>query len=498
MMKMVRGYAAGALIAALALAPIGCAVNPATGHSQLMLISEEQEKAMGAEADAEMVATQGLYGDPEIQEYINALGQDLASQSERPDLEWHFRVLDDPIVNAFALPGGYVYITRGILSHLNTESELAAVLGHEIGHVVARHSANQMSKQTLVGIGVMVGTILLDPEDRIYGVLAGIGSQLLMLQFSRDDEREADMLGLRYIDRLGYDPRPMSEVFETLGRVAQAQGGGDMPKWLSTHPAPEDRVERVQAGIAALHISDFSGRKVGGDAYLSHIDGIVYGPDPRNEGFVQDDVFYHPALGLQLRLPAGWTYQNTRQAFVAVSPQEEAFLLLTPSEGGSPQEAEEKFFAQSGVVAGQQWQPSLGGMKAVGRGFEVNDEDGAQQGRVAFVSYGDQVFQLMALSSKRRWNSYEHEVEESVESFSKVTDPKVLAVQPRRGDMVTLKQPVNLEQFNRFFPSTVDLETLAILNHVQVDTVMPAGTRVKRVVGGELPETKGAKGQKKK
>src|SRR5512134_1704571 len=213
-----------AVAAAVALV-IACATNPATGRKQLMLVSEAQEIAMGKEADQEAVAAYGLYPDPKVQAYVNELGQRLAKASERPSLPWSFKVVDDASVNAFALPGGYIYVTRGIMTHLRSEAELAGVLGHEIGHVTGRHSAQQMSQQQLAMGGLLIGMVAV-PELQQYGGLVQQGLGLLFLKFGRDDENEADQLGLRYMTREAYEPRELLEVFGVLDRVTRETGGG--------------------------------------------------------------------------------------------------------------------------------------------------------------------------------------------------------------------------------------------------------------------------------
>src|SRR2546422_2039162 len=228
----------------------GCAVNPATGSRQLMLISESQEIAMGRDYDKQVAASIGLDPDSGLQRYIQQFGAPLAATSERPNLPWSFRVVDDPVVNAFALPGGYIYVARGILAPLNSEAELAGVVGHEIGHVTARHSVSQMSKQQLAQIGLAVGTIA-SPEFERFAGLASAGLGVLFLKYSRDAERQADDLGLRYMRRVNYDPREMPHVFELLTRVSQAQGGGRVPEWLAPHPQPQKRRGGSQQEIAA-------------------------------------------------------------------------------------------------------------------------------------------------------------------------------------------------------------------------------------------------------
>lgn len=263
------------LLLASALLLGGCTLNPATGSHQLNFFGEESEIEMGREADAEIVASVGLYDDPLLQDYVQDLGMEIAASSERPGLPWSFKLLDDPSVNAFALPGGYVYVTRGLMTHLDSEAELAATIGHEVGHVTARHGVNQRSKQILASAGLGVASIL--DEDLADWAFAGhIGLGLLFLQHSRDDERQADDLGLRYAMRAGYDPREMSELFGVLEAVSQVEGVGRLPTWLATHPDPGARRKRVEEKVAKLQISD-ANAKVERDSYLERLDGMVFG-----------------------------------------------------------------------------------------------------------------------------------------------------------------------------------------------------------------------------
>ena len=210
---------------AAAVGVAACATNPATGRRQISLVSESQEKRMGQQADQEVAASIGLYPETNLQAYVQRIGEGLAAHSERPGLAWTFRLVDDPAVNAFAIPGGYVYVTRGLMSHLTSEAELAAVMGHEIGHVTARHTVSMISKAQLANVGLILGMIL-RPELQNYGNLAEAGLSVLFLKYSRDAERQADDLGLRYVTRGGYDPRPMADVFTTLERVSATEKKG--------------------------------------------------------------------------------------------------------------------------------------------------------------------------------------------------------------------------------------------------------------------------------
>jgi predicted Zn-dependent protease len=225
----------------LAVALAACATNPATGNKEVSLMSEAQEIALGQQMDPEVRKEMGVYNDPTLQAYVESVGKRLARESERPELPWHFTVVDVPAVNAFALPGGYIYITRGILPFLRDEAQLAGVLGHEIGHVTARHSAQQYTKATGATLGLTLLSIFV-PETR---PLQGVAEQalgVLFLKYGRDDELQADRLGVRYTAAADWNPAGVAGMLKTLERLDQARGSRKgVPNWMSTHPAPEDR-----------------------------------------------------------------------------------------------------------------------------------------------------------------------------------------------------------------------------------------------------------------
>jgi predicted Zn-dependent protease len=481
---LVRTKGFAALAAAIAASTLlGCAVNPVTGDRQLMLISEAQEIELGREADQQIAAQMGLYDDPELAQYVSTVGRKLAAASERPQLPWTFRVLDDPVVNAFALPGGFVYVTRGIVAHLSSEAELAAVLGHEIGHVTARHGASRLSKAQLAGLGLGVGAVV-SPEFARYAGLAESGLGLLFLKYSRDDERQADDLGLRYSISGGYDARQMPEVFAVLKRVSEGAGGGGIPGWLSTHPDPDARGERIRETLASSDV-DFSRATVNRVGYVRHLDGMVFGEDPR-QGLFREALFLHPELAFQVRFPAGWNVRNQRASVDAISSKNDAAAQLTLTPEGDPAAALQAFVAAEVITAGRAQRGQISGLSAVGADFEVAVEP-ALRGRVAFVRYGQNTYRLLAYTLSSEWSSYAGEAARFIESFGALTDRKVLAVEPARVDMVDLTKNLPLETFQRQYPSSVDLQTLALINHVGADGLLPGGQAAKRVVGGVEP-----------
>jgi len=471
------------LVAGLAIT--GCAINPATGNNQLMLVSEDQEIAMGRQADSAVVASIGLYADPVWQRYIQQFGARLAATSERPNLPWTFRVVDDPAVNAFALPGGFIYVTRGLLAHLTSEAELASVVGHEIGHVTARHTAAEMSKQQLIGLGLAAGSMASSQVAKYAGT-ANQALGILYLKFSRDDESQADQLGLRYMRRASYDPRQMPEVFRMLERLSAAEGGGRLPTWLETHPSPANRVAAINSQIAALP-QDFSGTSVNRDAYERLLDGLVFGLNPR-QGFFTANQFSHPDLRFRITFPEGWTTHNGAQAVVAVNPQGDAAVELSQSGAASADAATRAFLAQQGITSSSSGRLSLtGGLPAVSTPFVAATDNGALRGTVLFVEYGGAVYGIVGYALEARWSANQGVTERALQSFQRLTDPAALNVQPQHMDIVTLPRASTIAQLVRERSSPASAATLALINQAELDTPFAAGRLVKWVIGGAPP-----------
>jgi predicted Zn-dependent protease len=459
----------------------GCAVNPATGNNQLMLVSEAQEIEMGRQADAAVVQSIGLYADPVWQSYIQQFGARLAATSERPNLPWTFRVVDDPAVNAFAVPGGFVYVTRGLLAHLTSEAELASVVGHEIGHVTARHTAAAMSKQQLIGLGLAVGSMASSQVAKYAGA-ANQALGILYLKFSRDDESQADQLGLRYMRRADFDPRQMPEVFRMLDRLSTAEGGSRLPTWLETHPSPANRVAAINAQIAALP-QDFSGTSINRDSYEHLLDGLVFGINPR-QGYFTGSQFFHPDLRFQISFPQGWTLNNGAQAVVAVSPQGDAAIELSQAAEPSADAAARAFLSQQGITSGSSARVSLaGGLAGVSAPFVAATDNGTLRGTVLFVEYGGAVYGMVAYAPEARWGTYQAAAEGSERSFRSLTDPAALNVQPRHVDILTLARSSTIAQMAAERSSPITAANLALINQVELQTPFASGRLMKWVIG---------------
>ena len=471
------------LLAALLLSA-ACATNPVTGKSEISLVSEEQEIAMGRQSRDEALRAYGEYPDPEAQALVRRIGMEIAKASERPNLPWEFHVIDDDQVNAFAAPGGFIFITRGILAHMNSEAELASVLGHEIGHVTARHTASQVSKAQLAQLGLGVGMIF-SPTLRDMGGALSAGMQLLVLKFGRDAESQADALGFRYMVADGYDPRGAAEMFRTLGRVS-ARAGQRMPEWASTHPDPGNRVAKTEERVDSLA---GTGRKLGSlkqneAQFVQLLDGMTYGQDPR-KGFFRGNTFYHPDLRFQLTFPQGWKTANMPDQVLAQSPEGNEVLQLQVGQG-SPQQAAQRFFQQEGLRAGQVSRGSVNGLDAVTGDFSAQMQDGTPvTGTAGFFSYSSRTYALINIAASSQGRGGSDQFATVLRSFRPVSDPAVLNARPATVHSVKVPRDMTVQDFNEQYPSTVPLAEVALINGVDgPSSTLEAGRVAKQVRGG--------------
>lgn len=457
----------------------GCATNPVSGEREFVLVSESQEIAMGGQGAESVRQSVGLVDDGALQDYVQQLGMSMAVDSERPNLPWSFGVIDDPTPNAFAFPGGYIFITRGLMGLMGNEAELASVLGHEIGHVTARHSVAMMTRSQVAQLGLGVGSIL-SPELAEFSEAAASGLSLLFLSYGRDAERQADDLGFRYALDHGFDVREMPNVFASLQNAGRLAGASPLPNWLASHPDPAERIQRIESRLGKLQ-QPLGGTRVGRDDYLARIDGMVFGVNPR-AGYFEENRFLHPDLAFRVHFPEGWRLQNLAQVVLAGSPDKDAVVQLTLS-AGSLSEAAEKFFSQEGLSASNMERRPINGLRTVLSRFQAQTSSGQLGGMAAFIAHGQNVYRLLAYTPADRIDRYEAAFRQTINSFARLTDRKALARQPDRIAIVRTSRAMTLASFNEQFPSVVDIERLTLINQLSgPDVTMPAGSQVKRVV----------------
>jgi len=463
------------------LAAVACATNPVTGRRELSLISESQEIEMGRQASQQTLQSMPEIPEAGMKALVSQMGQRIARASERPNLPWEFHTLDDPSVNAFALPGGFIFVSRGLLTHLNSEAELAQVIGHEIGHVTAKHSVSQMSKAQLATLGLGVGSIFSGTVRAIGGALE-TGLTLAFLKFGRDDEMQADDLGFKYSLNQRYDVREAIDVYEVLQAIG-SRARGKLPEWQSTHPDPGNRLTQTQQRIAALPAGSLTGLVVNEESYLRLLSGMVYGENPRL-GFFRGTRFMHPDLRFEWSLPNGWQTANLPDAVVGQSPQKDAVMQLQVSQTAAVADALRGFLSQQGIQQLSAGTTTINGNPAAIGEFDAQTQSGVLRGMVAFIRYNNTTYGILGYSSQQRYASYQNVFRASIGSFNQLTDAAALNAQPARIELVTLPRDMTIETFIQTYPSSIPAQDVMLLNDAPAGTSLTRGKLVKRVVGG--------------
>ncbi len=471
-----------AAVIGLVVGAMSCAVNPVTQRSEIMLLSQDDEVALGRQTNPQVLQTYGQYQDAALAAYVADLGKKLGALSDRPNLDYSFQVLDSPVVNAFAVPGGYVYLTRGILAYLNDEAELAGVAAHEIGHIAARHSAQQYSRAQMVQIGLGLGSVLSKTFQK-YAGLAEFGVGMLFLSFSRGNERQADDLGVLYSSKAGYDARNMANLFVTLERLNPGEDRSGLPGWFSTHPNPPDRIAAIQKAAQVWRANNpqaaFATHR---DAYLKHVDGIVFGEDPR-QGYVDGTTFYHPGLRFQFPVPEGWKVNNTASQVQIVNQKQDAAILFSRASGQSPSAAAEAFVKQSQAAVLSTESAQVSGMPAHRLMADVTTEQGVVRALSYFIQKDNAVFVFLGYAAQAQFDGYLSTFSQTMGRFRNLTDPKRINVQPERLAVKTTSSPGPLRQALQGFGVPQDKwEALAVLNGMKLDDLVSARTLLKVVV----------------
>jgi predicted Zn-dependent protease len=400
-------------LVAMALLAAGCS----TGESRSALISEKKERELGQEAASEVERTVGLVRDPALVGYVSEIGRRLVAHTSTPDAPYRFHVADETEPNAFALPGGFVYVTRGLLALANSEDELAGVMGHEIGHVVARHSVRQIEASTpfsiLFGIpSAIVGIV----SPALGGIVGGVGklaSGLVLAPYSRDQEREADQIGIQLAARAGWDPAGLPSMLHTLERD-EALAGGDPSRisFFANHPATPERVRNTTAAAKAL--TRGPGRSIAAPrpVFLARLDGLVVGSDPANGIFVKN-VFQHPGLALALDMPAGWKTKNVPAAAIASEPDGRAAVALQLAADGNDPLAGAREDGLEEKEVSQVTRTTIAGLPAA----QLIARDREVRMHLTWIAYQGHVFRVTGISPPRAFETYREAFARTAASF---------------------------------------------------------------------------------
>ncbi len=463
-----------------------CARNPVTGKRQVVLMSEAQEIAMGKEADPQIVAQFGLYNDSSLQRFIRRKGNEMAAISHRPGLNYEFKVLDSDVLNAFATPGGYVYFTRGIMAHFNSEADFAGVLGHEIGHITARHSVTQQRNAILGQLGI-IATAVINPELGQFVEQASQGLSLLFLKFGRDAERESDRLGVEYSTKIGYDAQKMADFFNTLKRKSGDEAN-NLPTFLSTHPDPGERYTTVSK-LATEWKQQLNAKnlEVNHNDYLKMIEGIIYGEDPK-QGFIENNIFYHPEFKFQFPIPNNWAAVNSPQTFQMAPKDGKALMLMTLAPGNNLQEAANAILQRYNLQALDSKNVNVNGYNAIAILADQKPDPQQQQQQQApvvrtlsyLIQQGNLIYHIIGVANTKDFNSYTNNFTNTMQSFKELKDPAKLNKKPERVRIKTIASNQTLEQALKAYKvNNKRLEEMAILNGMKLTDMLTKGSLIK-------------------
>ncbi|MFM9841711.1 MAG: M48 family metalloprotease [Dongiaceae bacterium] len=473
------------LLAAVAVAESGCSTNPATGESSFTgLMSESEEQSIGRENHPKILQEfGGAYPDRQVQDYISSLGNLQARASDRPNQRFTFTVLDTPIVNAFAVPGGYIYVTRGLLALANNEAEVAGVLAHEIGHIAARHSAERYSKGVLLSIpAVLLGVVTGSQE---VANLAGSAGAVYLQSYSRDQEYQADLLGVRYLSRTSYDPYGMATFLAQLeaddkldSKLAGNPELADQNNIMASHPRTADRIQRA---IQEAGGSQVSNPIVERELYLRKIDGLLYGDQPE-EGFIRGRRFAHPTLRFEFEVPAGFHMRNTSSAVVAVR-----------ADGGQivfDREAE-RFNGGMLNYMVDQWAPRLdlrdaewidvNGLEGATGTARVNTRSGTRDIRlVAIRARNNAIYRFLFISKPELTSQLAAGFRQTTYSFRELSAGEAAQLRPQHIEVIQVRSGDTVDSLaNRMAFDDYRVERFLVLNGLKRGDRLRAGQLVK-------------------
>jgi predicted Zn-dependent protease len=477
---------------ALALALSACATNPVTGKQEISFMSPEREATLGREAAQQVAAEMGLVDDPALVAYVGQLGARVAAHSPRRDVPFQFQIAGMAETNAFALPGGYIYVSRGLLALARSEDELASVLAHEVGHVAARHAAQRETRALGVGVLSALGTLAAGALGGAgaaqsvaqLGQIAGAG---LIASYGRDQERQADEVGQKLAAAAGFDPGGMATFLGALDReVTLRLGAPRLPTFLDSHPSTPERVAATSARARTLgsqvHLAPVAAR----NAFVARFAGLLVDEDPA-EGVVREETFLHPDLDFVLRFPDGWTVQNGRSAVGAQSPEGALSVLAVQERGKDPRRAAERFLQANAqalelIDHGQVADAAVPAYRVRAR---VALQQGVAGADLFWLAHRDTIYRLQCLASLQSFAGLERAFERTAVSFHPLSAAERASVRERRLRIVTANAGESLAALTRRGGNVWPLEEVALANGLEGETRLAAGQRVKIAV--EVP-----------
>jgi predicted Zn-dependent protease len=465
---------------------VACAADPGTRRTRRVM-SEEDEIKLGKEAAEQVEAYMGLAGSAELNAYVERIGQRLVKHSSRSYLVHEFHVVDMKEPNAFALPGGYIYVSRGLLALMNTEDELAAVLGHEIGHVAGRHSAKQQTKsrgwiplQILAGIG---GAAVSTVSPGLGNVVAGAGqlpAALVLASYSRKQEKEADRLGQQYAAAEGWDPGALSATMDALTREQELAGGRDPNRmsFFDSHPTTPERARESREYASSLTVAPANRIAIDRTAFVQRLDGLVVGESARAGVFV-GNRFVHPELDFTLSFPKGWEHENSPTAVLAVPKDESAALALqVAAEGNNPAAVADEIESQVSLLERHDGE-TINGLPAVTAVARIEDRGQEIFVWLAWIAKNDLVYQILGATTTAGWSQHRPAFEAAAQSFRAPTQAELRKVHEDRLRLAVAKAGETLSEVAKRTGSEWSAAKMGVANAMETGAKLPEGEAIK-------------------
>ncbi|NOQ14471.1 MAG: M48 family metalloprotease [Methyloprofundus sp.] len=460
----------------------GCAINPVSGSHEVVLLSVEGEKEIGAENAKQVEKEMGLFDDPARLKYVQSIGNRLASYSPYQEISYQFQIVDSEEPNAFALPGGYVYVSRGLLVLVNSEDELAGVIGHEIGHVAARHGVQRLTRAAPIGLvtgitSAAVGIV----SSSLASIVAGTGSLLnsaILAPYSRGQENDADAIGQELAAKAGWDPKGITLFLNTLDREALRNGNKNKGiPFLSTHPSTPERVRNTEHRASEIEYKKTKPIAHKHSAFLAKLDGLIVGADAR-QGVIIDQDFLHPTLKIGMTFPPDWEIVNHSDYVAAVEQQKHASLILQlQGEGTDSANAAQAFLNEANLGKQTVKKLTIAGLPA----SQITLDSRGQKANITFIPFKGDIYRLIGISKNSKTH-YQQLLTKSISTFHPLSPLEMARIQQQRLRIVSAKNGESVTALLKRVGSVWDEESCAVANSLPVDIPLKEGQLIKVLI----------------
>lgn len=460
----------------------GCAVNPISGNREVVLLSVEGEKEIGAKNAALVKKEMGLFDSPALLKYVQSIGDRLAKYSPYQEVSYQFQIVDSEDPNAFALPGGYVYVSRGLLVLVNSEDELAGVIGHEIGHVAARHGVQRLTRAAPIGLvtgitSAAVGIVSSSLADVVSGT-GGLLNSAILAPYSRGQENDADAIGQELAVKAGWNPEGITHFLNTLDRESAKNGNkSEGIAFLSTHPSTPDRVRKTEQRASEMEDKKAQSTGMSRAAFLAKLNGLIVGEDVRQGVIIKQD-FLHPTMHIGMTFPAGWEIANQPEYVAAVEKQQNAVLVLQfEGEGSDPEVTAQLFLDEANLGNRAVKKIMLGGLPA----SQIILNKRGQQVVITWIAFQNNIYRLTGVSKNSTAN-YQQALSKSINTFHQLSAQEMRNIRQQRLRIISARDKESLAALLQRAGSDWDEESCAVANNLQIGSALKQGQLIKVVI----------------